>query len=85
MSSIAVDPEQRGVGLGQALLARWVQEVQKRGKGGCYLTTDAVRNDAVNRFYARNGWQVESTYVTPEGRQVNRYVLDFAVSEDVLR
>jgi ribosomal protein S18 acetylase RimI-like enzyme len=77
LSSIAVGPGQQGSGLGRALVAAWVDEARKRGATGCYLTTDAESNDAVNRFYVKCGWQVESTYVTPEGRRMNRYVLDF--------
>jgi len=77
LSSVAVGPEQQGCGLGRVLVTEWVEEARKRGVPGCYLTTDADNNDAVNRFYAKCGWRVESTYVTPEGRKMNRYVLDF--------
>ncbi len=77
LSSIAVGPDQQGSGLGRALVAEWAVEARKRGVPGCYLATDAENNDAVNRFYVKCGWQVESTYVTPEGRKMNRYVLDF--------
>jgi len=77
LSSIAVDPGSGGRGLGKALVESWVEEVRKRGMPGCYLTTDAVGNEPVNRFYERCGWKVESTYVTPEGRKMNRYILDF--------
>lgn len=77
LSSIAVDPDSGGRGLGKALVESWVEEVRKRGMPGCYLTTDAEGNDTVNHFYERCGWKVESTYVTPEGRKMNRYILDF--------
>jgi ribosomal protein S18 acetylase RimI-like enzyme len=77
LSSIAVRPDQQGTGLGRALVAGWVEEARKRGAPGCYLTTDAENNYAVNRFYVRCGWRLESTYFTPEGRRMNRYVLDF--------
>lgn len=77
LSSIAVDPDSGGRGLGKALVESWVEEVRKRGMPGCYLTTDAEGNDPVNHFYERCGWKVESTYVTPEGRKMNRYILDF--------
>lgn len=77
LSSIAVDPDAAGRGLGQALVESWVKEVRKCKAAGCYLTTDANDNEAVNRFYEKCGWSVESSYVTPEGRKMNRYVLDF--------
>ena len=44
---------------------------------GCYLTTDADGNDMVNKFYQSLDWRIESTYATPEGRRMNRYVFDF--------
>ena len=76
LSSIAVAPEAQGSGVGQALLSAWVEEIRRRGGRGCYLTTDVEGNDGVNRFYVRNGWSLEGSYTTPEGRRMNRYVLD---------
>ena len=77
LSSIAVSPETQGRGVGKALVERWVDEAKKRGSAGCFLTTDADENETVNRFYQKLGWEIESTYKTPEGRLMNRYVLDF--------
>jgi ribosomal protein S18 acetylase RimI-like enzyme len=77
LSSIAVSPTAQGRGVGKKLVERWVEEARKRGAQGCYLTTDAENNDAVNGFYRSLGWKVEATYPTPEGRKMNRYVLDF--------
>jgi hypothetical protein len=54
-----------------------VGEIQRRGLVGCYLTTDADGNEAVNKFYQNLGWRVESSYVTPQGRRMHRYVYDF--------
>jgi len=78
LSSIAVSPEAQGRGIGRALLTAWVEEARARGGPGVYLTTDALDNDAVNSFYRTNGWSLESSFVTPEGRKMNRYVLSFA-------
>ncbi|MHC4389027.1 MAG: GNAT family N-acetyltransferase [Planctomycetota bacterium] len=77
LSSVAVAPESQGRGIGRALVGRWVEEVRCRGGKGCYLTTDANNNDRINTFYQKLGWKIESTYKTPEGRVMNRYVLDF--------
>jgi colanic acid biosynthesis glycosyl transferase WcaI len=77
LSSLAVDPDIQGKGVGRMLVSHWIQEVQKRGSKGCFLTTDAEGNEGVNAFYQKLGWQVESNYTTPEGRRMNRYVLDF--------
>jgi colanic acid biosynthesis glycosyl transferase WcaI len=76
LSSIAVSPQAQGQGVGQALVKRWVQEVERRGGTGCFLTTDAENNESVNRFYQRLGWKIESAHTTPEGRKMNRYILD---------
>lgn len=77
LSSIAVDPEAQGQGVGRSLVERWVEEVRLQGGKGCYLTTDAENNEKINTFYRKLGWKINSTYVTPEGRKMNRYVFDF--------
>lgn len=77
LSSIAVSPDVRGRGVGAALLRAWVDEAARRGAPGCYLTTDQADNATVNRFYLRAGFRLQSTTRTPEGRALNRYVLDF--------
>jgi len=77
LSSIAVDPKAQGGGVGAALVGRFLDEVRARGGRGCFLTTDADNNDAVNRFYARLGWTLESSYRAREGRRMNRYIIDF--------
>jgi GNAT superfamily N-acetyltransferase len=77
LSSVAVDPQAQGTGLGRRLVDNWTSAVRAEGIGGCYLATDAVGNDAVNCFYKKLGWRLDSNYITPEGRQMNRYTYDF--------
>jgi GNAT superfamily N-acetyltransferase len=77
LSSISVSPSAQGHGVGKALIHRWVEETRQRGANGCYLTTDAEGNDDINAFYQRIGWRLESAYMTPEDRQMNRYVFDW--------
>ena len=77
LSSVAVAPEAQGMGVGRSLVERWVAGARARGARGCFLTTDAQGNESVNAFYRKLGWKVEATYSTPEGRSMNRYVLDF--------
>ena len=77
LSSIAVAPHQQGTGLGSALLKDWVLKAREKGAAGCYLTTDAIDNDLVNRFYIKNGWRLDAEFTTPEFRKMNRYVLDW--------
>ena len=76
LSSVAVSPKAQGQGIGQALVKRWVNEVRRCGGTGCYLTTDVENNAKVNSFYQDLGWRIESTYTTPEGRMMNRYIFD---------
>jgi ribosomal protein S18 acetylase RimI-like enzyme len=77
LSSIAVDPNIRRAGVGKKLVEHWVEEARQRGAPGCYLTTDADGNDAVNAFYQGLNWSIESIYTTPEGRRMYHYVYDF--------
>ena len=77
LSSVCVHPKAQGMGIGKRLVEKWVNEASARGVSGCFLTTDANDNEAVNSFYQRAGWHLESTYLTPEGRRMNRYVYDF--------
>jgi ribosomal protein S18 acetylase RimI-like enzyme len=77
LSSIAVAPEAQGRGVGKALLEAWVAEAKNRVCRGAYLTTDSIGNEAVNGFYRKAGWTLEGSFVTPEGRRMNRYVVNF--------
>ena len=77
LSSVCVHPKAQRLGIGKRLVDQWVNEASARGVSGCFLTTDANDNEAVNSFYQRTGWHLESTYLTPEGRRMNRYVYDF--------
>lgn len=73
LASICVDPAYQGTGLGQRLLREWETTAKVKGSVSAYLTTDAVGNDGVNKFYRRAGWSVSQTYTTTEGRRMNRY------------
>lgn len=77
LSSIAVDPAIQRGGVGRRLVAAYLEEARHRGVPGVFLTTDCDDNEAVNSFYQRLGWQIESTFTTPEGRRMNRYVWNF--------
>ncbi len=72
LCSIGVAPEAQGRKIGQALTKVWLKEIQRRGSTGAYLKTDAEDNDAVNRFYQKSGWVLDSTFQTPQGRIMNR-------------
>jgi colanic acid biosynthesis glycosyl transferase WcaI len=77
LSSIAVSPDIQAQGLGSSLVHAFIEEIKQRGGRGVFFTTDAEGNDKVNHFYEKIGFLLESCYATPEGRQMNRYVLMF--------
>ncbi|MBK7721438.1 MAG: GNAT family N-acetyltransferase [Austwickia sp.] len=81
-ASMCVAPESAGRGVGHLLANGWADEAHRLGATRGYLTTDRTGNDAVNRFHVRHGWYIESQYTTPEGRAMNRYVIDLPRAVD---
>lgn len=75
-ASMCVDPALGGQGVGARLSREWSVQACRLGAQRAYLTTDRDDNEAVNRHHQRQGWVLESQYVTPEGRRMNRYVKD---------
>jgi ribosomal protein S18 acetylase RimI-like enzyme len=75
LMSIAVRPESEGKGIGKQLVTAFCQELARRGVPGVCLTTDQDDNDRVNRFYQRLGFRLSRTFITPEGRAMNEYVI----------
>ena len=78
--SIAVNPLEQGRAVGRALLEQFLAHARD---GGCYsvsLTTDADDNAATNAFYARRGFTLRRSYVTPEGRHMHEYEFRWEVS-----
>jgi len=84
LMSIAVAPERNGEGIGRQLAARFLQEMQAMKVPSVSLTTDGDGNDHANRFYQRLGFQLTRTYVTPEGRIMNEYVIDLRANIPVI-
>jgi ribosomal protein S18 acetylase RimI-like enzyme len=76
LMSLAVDPAAGGTGIGGRLVGAFCDELRARGSERVCLTTDAVGNDGVNRFYIRQGFCVAQRLTTPEGRALNEYVMD---------
>jgi len=79
--SIAILPEYQNKGIGKALVQEFLNEMQQCGMRQVNLTTDKDGNDAVNAFYARLGFQLVRSFVTPEGRWMNEYTISLN-SED---
>ena len=75
LMSISVRPSARGSGAGRALVAAFGSELRARGIHTYCLTTDRDDNDDVNDFYRRNGFTLQRTFVTREGRRMSEYVM----------
>jgi len=75
LTSIAVDPAHQNRGIGAELVGAFLREMRRRGIRAVYLTTDREYNDQVNAFYLAMGFVVHRTYVTPEGRAMNKYMI----------
>ena len=73
ISSIGVSPAVKGTGVGSKLMSYFKEHVNMDGYEYVNLETDAENNDAVNNFYMKNGFRLERTYVTSEGRKMNEY------------
>lgn len=73
ISSICVDPKYKKEGIGSKLMKYVIKEVDFNTFSFINLETDADNNDEVNRFYLRNGFALERTYITQEGRRMNEY------------
>ena len=76
LMSIAVVPEAQGQGIGQVLVETFLEEAAKRGLKQIDLTTDKNNNDRVNQFYRSIGFRCLRTFSTPEGREMNEYIID---------
>lgn len=73
LMSLAVAPSGQGSGAGALLVERFAEEARRRGVETIYLTTDAVSNERVNRFYERRGFARVRQFTTAEGRRMNEY------------
>ena len=75
LMSIGVDPCVSGTGAGKGLIRAFGTAMAERGVNRYCLTTDAVGNDAVNRFYENCGFERVRQFNTREGRLMNEYVM----------
>jgi ribosomal protein S18 acetylase RimI-like enzyme len=75
LMSIGVSPAAQSRGIGRDLVATFAAEVRRRGIDRFCLTTDQAGNEAANAFYVSIGFTVARTFVTPEGRVMNEYLM----------
>lgn len=73
LASIAVTPSAQGKGYGKALINAFVGEAASRGVNNVHLSTDADKNDAVNRLYVSAGFTCMVTSTRSGGRRMNHY------------
>lgn len=75
LMSIGIDPKYQGRGYGRELVNAFLNEAVGRGCEYVNLTTDAICKDAVNAFYRHMGFDLFRSYITPEGRKMNEYLI----------
>lgn len=81
LASIAVLPAAQGKHIGAALVRAFLHAAALRGAGAVTLTTDSDGNDAVNRFYRHLGFRLARSFITPEGRPMNEYVIGLPIEQ----
>ena len=82
LMSIAVLPNTQSSGVGKMLVQAFLQEATRRGLHQVDLTTDRDHNESANHFYRKLGFVCVRSFVTPEGRAMNEYVIDLPVPSD---
>jgi ribosomal protein S18 acetylase RimI-like enzyme len=73
LASIGVRPECKNQKIGSRLIEELKKQFDKNQFAYITLETDAEGNDAVNRFYTKNGFWLKKRYITREGREMNEY------------
>ena len=76
LMSIAVLPGEQRRGIGHELVRKFLEEASLAGNNKVDLTTDRYDNESANRFYQKLGFRIESSFWTPKGPEMNRYVID---------
>ena len=72
LSSIGVLPVSENLGIGSRLID-YLKKLNFEGYQYIKLETDAINNDIANNFYRKNGFILNHSYFTPEGRKMNEY------------
>ncbi len=73
LASIGVSPKAKSKGVGSKLIDTLKAKVDFNKYEYITLETDAVDNEAANRFYQKNGFVLEREFVTAEGRRMFEY------------
>lgn len=75
LMSLGVNPRAQNKGIGKILVQKFLKELKLRGVQEINLTTDRLNNENVNEFYKKLGFILRRHYTTPEGREMNEFVL----------
>lgn len=73
ISSIGVLPEAKNQGVGTSIIDALKIKIDDNQFRYIKLETDKLNNDVVNAFYVKNGFELEGSFVTSEGREMNEY------------
>ncbi len=73
LSSIGVSPEVKNKGIGSKLVKKLCEITDKEKFEYIKLETDRDDNERANHFYQKNGFVLDHSYETPEGRGMNEY------------
>lgn len=73
LASIGVLPSTKNKGIGSLLINELKNQIDFKRCEYIKLETDKLNNDAVNAFYIKNGFALNNSYVTHEGREMNEY------------
>lgn len=71
--SICIDPAFSNKGLGSILIREYELVLIENKVVKYYLTTDSINNDATNKFYIKNKFQLSSVFFQGE-RKMNVYI-----------
>lgn len=73
LASIGVDPTGGRRGHGKTLVNSFIEQAQHSSATVIDLTTDALNNESVNRFYSNLGFLLTKTSERTGGRKMNHY------------
>jgi ribosomal protein S18 acetylase RimI-like enzyme len=73
LSSIGVSPNVKNLGIGSLMIEKLCSLTDANQFEYIKLETDRDNNEAANYFYQKNGFVLDHSYETPEGRRMNEY------------
>ncbi len=73
LASIGVHPDAKASGIGSSLIEALKNAVDFEAFEYITLETDALDNEAANKFYTKNGFQIVREFETHEGRKMYEY------------